>query len=67
MRKTCGIFVDIEDAAQESKDQTCIATGTKNNGCFDRAPAKSPRTVHSSTRTGRKTDAVEDFFECLLI
>ena len=36
MRKTCGIFVDIEDAAQESKDQTCIATGTKNNGCFDK-------------------------------
>ena len=30
-------LVDIEDAAQESKDQTCIATGTKNNGCLTSA------------------------------
>ena len=36
MRKNCGIFVDIEEAAQETKKQTRLATGTKNNGCFDK-------------------------------
>ena len=27
--------VDIEDTAEKSEDQTCIAAGTKNNSCLD--------------------------------
>ncbi len=54
MRKTCGIFVDIEDAAQESKDQTCIATGTKNNGCFDKCRCIVKKQTDQST--GKKSE-----------
>ena len=54
MRKTCGIFVDIEDAAQKSKDQTCIATGTKNNGCFDKCRCIVKKQTDQST--GKKSD-----------
>lgn len=54
MRKTCGIFVDIEDAAQESKDQTCIATGTKNNGRFDKCHCIVKKQTDQST--GKKSE-----------